>query len=121
MMALLSLADRLPIAAQPVVQPTNLPAPIRGWNTRDALTDMDPLDAVQLDNLFPDASGVNTRNGYVQYAFNLGVTPVRTLAEYNVGTIRKLIAACNGRLTDISGGGDAGFGSGFSSGFSSGF
>src|ERR1700749_446974 len=111
-MAVLSRADRLKLASQPVVEPTNLPAPIRGWNTRDALTDMDPLDAVQLYNLFPDASGVNLRNGYVVYAFNLGVTPVHTLAEFNTGTTRKLIAACNGRLIDASSGGDAGFGTG---------
>lgn len=121
MMGVLSLVDRIRIASPPVVEPLNLPAPIRGWNTRDALTDMDPLDAIQLDNLFPDANGVSARNGYVVYAFNLGSSPVRTLAEYNAGGVHKFIAGCNGRLSDVSGGGDAGFGSGFSSGFSSGF
>ncbi len=107
-MALLSLADRLQIAAQPVVQPTNLPAPIRGWNTRDALTDMDPLDAVQLDNLFPDASGVNLRNGYQSYATGLGVGAVQTLAEYNAGATRKFLAAASGAIYDVSASGAVG-------------
>lgn len=118
----LSRVDRLKIAQAPVVTaPPPVAAPIKGWNTRDALTAMDPLDAVQLDNWYPDASGLNLRNGYVIFAFDLGITPVKTLAEYNAGSTRKFIAGCNGRLMDISSGGNAGFGSGFSSGFSSGF
>jgi hypothetical protein len=113
---------RLKLAAQPVVEaPPSVPSPIKGWNTRDALTTMDPLDAIQLDNWYPDASGVNLRNGYTRFAFGLGVTPVKTLAEYNAGAIRKMIAGCNGRLLDVSGGGDGGFDPGFSDGFSSGF
>src|SRR6185312_15990822 len=105
---LLSRADRLKIAAQPVVAPINLPAPIRGWNTRDALTDMDPLDAIQLDNLFPDASGVNIRGGYQPYATGLGSGAVQTLAEYNAGSTRKFLAAASGAIYDISASGAVG-------------
>lgn len=116
-MGLLSHAERLQAGQAPVVQPINLPAPIKGWNTRDALTDMDPLDAVQLDNLFPDASGVNTRNGYQVYATGLGSGSVKTLAEFNAGGTRKFLAAASGAIYDVSASGAVGapLASGFSS------
>lgn len=116
-MALLSQADRLKIASAPVIEPINIPAPIKGWNTRDALTDMDPLDAVQLDNLFPDTSGVSTRGGYQSYATGLGTGSVKTLAEYNAGNTRKFLAGANGGIYDVSASGAVGapLASGFSS------
>jgi hypothetical protein len=104
----LSHSDRLKMASAPITQPLNLPAPIKGWNTRDALTDMDPLDAVQLDNLFPDASGVNIRNGYQPYATGLGGGTVKTLAEYNAGATRKFLAAASGAIYDVSASGAVG-------------
>jgi hypothetical protein len=108
MTARLSLADRLKFAAAPVADPLNLPAPIKGWNTRDALTDMDPLDAIQLDNMVPDTSGVIIRNGYVAYATGLGAGAVQTLAEYNAGAVRKFLAAASGAIYDISASGAVG-------------
>lgn len=114
-MAVLSLKNRLKIATAPIIEPTNLASPIKGWNTRDALDAMDPLDAVQLDNFFPDGGGCGVRNGYQSYATSVGSGPVKTLAEFNAGAIRKLIAAASGALYDISGGGVTGapLGSGF--------
>lgn len=118
----LSRAQRLQVAQQAVaVAPPSVPAPIKGWNTRDALTAMDPMDAVQLDNWYPDASGVNLRNGYTVFASGLGSGSVKTLAEYNVGSVRKLLACASGFVYDISAGGVSGFSSGFSSGFGGGF
>lgn len=105
----LSRQQRLQIAVQPVsVPPPPVAAPIKGWNARDALTMMDPLDAVQLDNWYPDASGVNLRNGYDSYATGMGNAAVRTLAEYNAGGTRKFLAACNGSIFDISASGPVG-------------
>jgi len=109
MAKLLSRSQRLQIAQQAVAQtPPSVPAPIKGWNTRDALTTMDPMDAVQLDNWYPDASGVNLRNGYVSYATGMGSSAVRTLAEFNVGSKRVFLAACGGKFYDISSGGAVG-------------
>src|ERR1700744_1142402 len=97
MAKLMTRQQRLQIAQQPVaVAPPSVGGPIKGWNTRDALTAMDPLDAVQLDNWYPDASGINMRNGYVVYATGLGSGTVQTLAEYNAGSVRKLLAAASG-------------------------
>src|SRR6185312_7814042 len=115
---LMSLAQRLEVAAQPVAKaPPSVPAPIKGWNARDALTAMDPMDAVQLDNWYPDASGVNLRNGYVSYATGLGAGTVKTLAEFNVGATRKFLGACGGDIFDISAAGAVG--AALASGFSS--
>ncbi len=116
----LNRQQRLQIAAAPVaVAPPSVPAPIKGWNTRDALTAMDPLDAVLLDNWYPDTSGLLLRNGYISFAIGLGTGAVKTLAEYNAGSTRKFLAAASGKIYDISSGGGAGFSSGFSSGFGS--
>lgn len=121
----LSRQERLQLAAQPVVQPSQIPAPIKGWNTRDALDAMDPQDAVLLDNWFPDTTGVNVRNGYVQFAavttpkggfssgFSSGFSifssalpgPVKTLAAFSAGSVSKFIAGASGILYDISSGG----------------
>lgn len=117
----LSRQERLAVAAQPFVQPTMLPPPTKGWNVRDSLAAMDPQDAVVLDNWFPTGGGVVTRNGYSIFAtvapggafssgfsfgFDIGVSsPVKTLVELNGGTHRKFIAAANGTISDISGGG----------------
>jgi hypothetical protein len=123
----LSRQQRLQLASQTIVQPTQLPAPIKGWNTRDALDAMDPLDAVLLDNWFPNTGGVDVRNGYVQYAQTVSVVsfsdgfssgfetstvsftgPVQTLVEFNAGSTRKFLAAGSGNIFDISAGGNSG-------------
>lgn len=119
-MPILTRAQRMQNAQQSVVEPTQVPAPIMGWNTRDALDAMDPQDAVLLDNWLPDAGGVNLRNGFVSYAavgypaFSTGFSsgflstpqtasgPVKTLVEFNAGTVRKFLAAANGSFYDVS-------------------
>jgi hypothetical protein len=104
----LSRQQRLQLASQPSVEPTMLPAPTKGWNTRDSLDTMDPLDAVLLDNWFPDAGGVKLRNGFVSYATGVGSLPVKTLVEFFAGTTRKFIGAASGGFYDISSAGAAG-------------
>jgi hypothetical protein len=99
----LNRQQRLAIAAKPVaVAPPSVPSPIKGWNARDALTAMDPLDAVQLDNWYPDASGLNLRNGYAISRTGMGSAGVRTLAEYNAGGTRKFLGCASGSIYDIS-------------------
>jgi hypothetical protein len=103
MTAVLSLRDRLSAGVRPIVEPTNLSAPVKGWNTRDALDAMDPLDAVQLDNFYPDAGGVGVRNGYTLFASGLGSSsPVQTLAEYDAGATDKFLAASGGFIYNVS-------------------
>ena len=116
MTAILSNNQRLQMAVQPFTQPTSVPAPVKGWNTRDTLDGMDPEDAVILDNWFPDAGGVNVRNGYAPFATGMGASPVETLAEYSAGNINKFIACSGGNVFDITTGIPASIGGSFGSG-----
>jgi hypothetical protein len=74
---------------------------VGGWNTRDALAAMPPEDAVVLDNIFPGLGSCKTRGGASAYATTLGGS-VKTLAEFNAGSLRKFIAAANGKIWNIS-------------------
>jgi hypothetical protein len=103
----LSRTQRLSLASQALAQPVSVPAPITGWNARDALDEMAPTDAVLLDNWYPDAQGVTVRNGFAPYATGTGTGPVRTLAEHAAGASRKFIAAASGKFYDISAAGPA--------------
>lgn len=109
--------QREQFGANAISVPRSVPAPITGWNTRDALTAMAPTDAITLDNFYPDAGGVNVRNGYLSYATGMGSGTVKTLAEFSSGSTDKFIAAANGGLYDISVSGAVG--SPLASGFSS--
>lgn len=106
---------RPPIARQLQSFPVPTVPPVGGWNTRDALAAMPPEDAVVLDNLFPGLGSVKSRAGCEAYATTLGGS-VKTLAEFNAGSLRKFIAAANGNLWNISA---AGAGVSLASGFGS--
>lgn len=102
-MGSLTLQQRLQTATAPITVPVSVPSPGGGWNTRDSLDGMEPLDAVTLDNWFPDAGGgMNLRRGYVPFVTGLGSGPVETLAEYNSGGVMKFLAACGASIFEIS-------------------
>ena len=42
----------------------SVPAPIGGWNARDSLANMSPMDAIELINFFPTPTDVTMRKGY---------------------------------------------------------
>lgn len=66
----------------PTSQELSYPAPVGGWNARDALADMAPTDAIILNNFMPRTNYVEIRGGYSSYAS--GTTGnVKTLATYN--------------------------------------
>jgi hypothetical protein len=91
-----------------------VPAPVGGWNVRDSVADLPEQDAQVLDNWFPRRGRVDTRPGYSSYATGLEGN-VETLAELNTGAAKKLLAAANGKLWDIS---VAGAGTSKATGFS---
>lgn len=73
----------------------SIPAPIGGWNSRDALGAMPATDAVVLENWFPATTDCVLRSGYTQYATGLG-GQVETLMEYNGGATRQFFAITAG-------------------------
>lgn len=79
-----------------------LPAPVGGWDTRDALADMPPQNAVILDNWFPSTDKVSLRSGYAAWATGLGA-PVETLMQYAPQSgDQKLFAAAGGSIFDVT-------------------
>ena len=79
------------------VKTKTIPFPVKGWNTRDPLEDMDPQYAVELVNVFPRARDGALRRGFAVHSTGMGSGAVPTLIEYagETGT-RQLIAAANG-------------------------
>lgn len=77
------------------------PAPIGGWNTRDAKASMPKEDATILTNLFPDVGNVVLRNGHASHA--TGMTGnVETIAEYHSGSTRKMLSAAASNIWDAT-------------------
>jgi hypothetical protein len=88
-------------AKRAVSQPISLPAPVGGWNARDALPSMAPSDAVILENWYPATTEVTLRNGYEKHA--TGITgQVETLMAYSGASTDKLFAIAGGKVYDAS-------------------
>src|SRR5689334_14380019 len=52
--------------------PQPIGAPVKGWNTRDPFEQMDPLDAILIDNWDVAFQGLVTRNGSLNFATGMG-------------------------------------------------
>ena len=89
------------IPRQQASQTVTVAAPIGGWNARDALGAMDPLDAVTLQNFWPGTNSVILRNGYTKHATGLPAQ-VQTLMAYSSGTANKLFAVSDGKIYDAT-------------------
>lgn len=84
-----------------VARTYTLPAPVGGWNARDALSAMDELDAVTMDNWVPGTSDVYLRPGREVWCTGLG-DQVETLIDYVSPTAEELWAIAGGDLFDCS-------------------
>ena len=93
----------LNVVQQGVASVQSLPAPVGGWNARDSWANMEPTDAVVLENLFPTVSNVVMRGGYDQYATGLG-GKVQTLMAYSAANSQYLyaIAATTNAVYDVT-------------------
>ena len=91
-----------------VAQVVSIPAPVGGLNARDSVAAMPETDAVVLDNWFPTPTNLQLRNGSTVWATGLPAA-VDTLATYNsAGGTRKMFAASNGGIYDVSAAGAVG-------------
>lgn len=95
---------------------TTLP-PVRGLNTTGAIAGMAETDAIEMDNFISTDLGVAIREGWREYATNIGAgTPeVRTIMSYEGSPTlattsplasSQLFAANDNGIFDIEGGGD---------------
>lgn len=88
-------------------QQKSVPAPVGGWNARDPLASMGPLDAVLMDNFYPSTGDVSLRGGKSSWA--TGVTDaIKTLITYNGGSSQKLFASTVSGIYDVTAGGAIG-------------
>jgi hypothetical protein len=60
----------------------SLASPIGGWNARDSLAEMQPLDAVQMVNFFPTPTDVTMRKGYTKSSIGIAGA-VNALMSYS--------------------------------------
>lgn len=102
-------------ARRPVSRTATVPAPVGGWNARDAISDMPVMDALLLDNYFPGTTTVDLRKGYSAHGTGLGGA-VEFLFSWASGGSSALLAAANGRIWDVT---SAGAGTSLASGFTS--
>ena len=80
------------IAQRRTATTASMASPIGGWNARDSLAEMNPLDAVELVNWFPTPSDLTLRKGYSRHS--TGITgQVDSLMNYAGVTDQKLFAA----------------------------
>lgn len=59
----------------------SIPAPTRGWNSRDAVSDMNEADAITMINWWPTASDIQVRKGQSDHATSI-TGQVETLMPY---------------------------------------
>lgn len=95
------------VSQRPRAVPISLPAPVKGWNDRDSLADMDARDAVALVNLFPRTTMVEVRYGHTQFSTGI-VGQVETLIAYSGAATAELFAIASGSVYDVSAGGAVG-------------
>jgi len=89
------------VAQQRRAVTASVPSPIGGWNARDSVAEMNPMDAVVLENFYPTPSQIQLRKGYTQYA--TGITgQVDTLMQYSGGSSSKMFAAAGSTIYDVS-------------------
>lgn len=80
-----------------------LPAPTGGINARDAYTDMDEHDAVDLVNVFPEASYCAVRKGNATWATGMGAFAIRSLMTWQGLTgVDKMFAGVNNKIYDVT-------------------
>ena len=79
----------------------SMASPIGGWNARDSLAEMNPLDAVELVNWFPTPSDLTLRKGYTKHS--TGITgAVDSLMNYAGTTGQKLFAAAATNIYEVT-------------------
>jgi hypothetical protein len=89
------------IAQRRTATTASMASPIGGWNARDSLAEMNPLDAVELVNWFPTPSDLTLRKGYTKHS--TGITgAVDSLMNYAGTTGQKLFAAAATNIYEVT-------------------
>jgi hypothetical protein len=93
---------------KPLAKVARISAPIAGWNAKSPLSEMEPTEAIRLDNWIADQEGVSLRNGFTSWCTGLG-NPVESLMEFAPASGgNELWAAADGNIYDVTAGGTVG-------------
>ena len=88
-------------AKQNTAKTASVPAPLGGWNARDSIAEMNPLDAVQMLNFFPTPTDIQLRKGWTKKS--TGITgQVDTIITYPTGSTYKLFAIAGTKIWDAT-------------------
>lgn len=90
------------VAKVQVTHVKSIPAPVGGWNARDPLAAMKPMDAVQLDNWFPRVADCTIRGGEQDHVTGFALRP-KTIMQYTPPTaLNKLFASTDAGVYDVT-------------------
>ena len=81
---------------------STVPAPVKGWNTRDPLANMDSQYAVVLDNWLPDTGTVDLRPGCSDHVTGFGANAIKTVMSWKGTASQKLFAATDAGIYDVT-------------------
>lgn len=76
------------------------PSPIGGWNARDSLAQMNPLDAVQMVNFFPTPTDTTLRKGFTKHSIGMSGA-VKSLFNYSSPTGKQLFASTDSIIYNV--------------------
>ena len=85
----------------------SLPAPIGGWNARDSIAKMPPLDAVEMENWFPGTTSLAVRGGYSRWSTGYPAA-VETVMVWTGPSSSKLFGVSNSAIYEATAGGAIG-------------
>lgn len=87
---------------------TTLPPPIKGWNTRDPISGMDPIYALEAENFVSNGGAIDTREGTAVHATGMTATFVNFLQVLNSSSgSQKLVATVTNTAYNVTSSGVA--------------
>lgn len=78
-----------------------VPAPVGGWNARDAVSAMAATDAIELVNMFPRPDKVVSRGGSTVTVTPASSDPVETIIEWRGATSRQMFYAAGAKVYKV--------------------
>lgn len=100
-------ANRLESLVGGVGERRSVPAPVGGWNARDALANMRPEDAIRLVNWYPRPTYCESRGGCIDYLTALGASG-KSLMNWSGPSSNKFFVGTSAGIYDASNSGVAG-------------
>jgi hypothetical protein len=86
----------------PTMQHKPFAAPTAGWVSATNLAAAQRGAAQRLENFYPTQTGIRMRRGSRKHATAVAGQPIESTMSYVGSSIRKLFAACNGSIFDLT-------------------